>query len=52
MMLTLSVKDAQQLTRVMDRIERVPNVISVERHRVESSRETGKGKRRQAVGVG
>lgn len=31
--LTLSVKDAQQLTRMMDRIERVQNVVSVERYR-------------------
>ncbi len=52
MMLTLSVRDAQQLTRVMDRIERVPNVITVERHRVESTREAGKGKRRKAVVAG
>ncbi len=31
--LTLSVRDAQQLTRIMDRVERVQNVVSVERYR-------------------
>lgn len=39
--LTLSVGDAQQLTRIMDRIERVQNVMSVERYRAEG----GKGKK-------
>ncbi|MBX7237644.1 MAG: bifunctional (p)ppGpp synthetase/guanosine-3',5'-bis(diphosphate) 3'-pyrophosphohydrolase [Caldilineales bacterium] len=39
--LTMSVRDAQQLTRIMDRVERVQNVISVERYRPEG----GKGKK-------
>ncbi|RME81565.1 MAG: bifunctional (p)ppGpp synthetase/guanosine-3',5'-bis(diphosphate) 3'-pyrophosphohydrolase [Caldilineae bacterium] len=34
MILTIDVKDAEQLTRVMHQIERVPNVFSVERLRV------------------
>ncbi len=37
-MLTLNVKDAQQLARMMDRIERVPNVFAVERYRLDGSR--------------
>ena len=39
--LTMSMRDAQQLTRIMDRVERVQNVISVERYRPEG----GKGKK-------